>query len=316
MLANSPDYDYEVIDAATKGQVRELKRLLEAGGDPNAELDFGLFYTYTAMSEAMGAKQSRAMDMLLSHGANPDGEFDYDAKLAHGAALVGDAECMRVLLNYEPELDKEGSVWMRSNNVARYEVMTPHATAIRTGHEHIAEMIERFQAIPRVTDMDAVTREMLLEKNANGDCALDRPDTWHRIDEVLGSLNAKGETLTKADLMQTGGDGKSYLCKAVECNALRPVLDLLHSQNDGLHAAELVSAKGAASEVLQAIADKFALSAVFTKKNWQGANRTELAVTYQALDDEQKAAVPNYHQLHAQLGNSAELGRRMTGGRL
>lgn len=315
MPASSMDMDFDVIEAALKGQLRELKQLLDAGGDPNAELYFGYrYYTYSAMSEAVGAKRHKAMDLLLAHGANPNGEFDYDASLAHGLALNNDAEGLRVLLNYEPELDTPGSVWMRSERIARYETLTPRDTAERLGHGEIIALIDRHQAIPRIGDVKEVTRDRLFARNANGDCLLDRPDTWHRIGEVLESLAAKGETLTKQDLLETGGDGKSFLHKAVACNALEPLLELLHKQGEGIHASELLNAQGEAAELLDAIAGKFALPLLFAEENWKGRSGVELSAVYRALDAEQKQDVPNIFTLRMQLEGGQGMGRRMAGG--
>lgn len=315
-MSGSLDMDFDVIDAALRGNLRELKNLLESGGDPNAELWFGYqYYTYSAMSEACGAKQHQAMDILLMHGASPESEFDYDARVIHGLAMMGDMEGMRVLLNYEPDVDAKGSVWMRSGKMPRYQTLTATETAKMLGHEDVAALLDRHKAIPRIEDLQTVTRDSLLACNINGDCALDRPDTWHRFGEVMDALTANGETLTKVDLLQQGGDGKPFLHKAVACNALPQVMDLLHAQGDGLHHQELLNGKGEPSELLDAISKKFALALVFTEDNWQGCKRAEMDRVYRALDSDAREDVPNYHALRMQLEQGREgYGRRMAGG--
>lgn len=306
-MVSSLDMDFEVIEAAYHNQLRKLNDLLENGGDPNAEMWFGYeYYTYSAMSEACSKGNHKAMDMLLAHGANPNSEFDYDATVAHAFALSGNAEGMAILLNYEPDINAKGSVWLKEENRSFYKHMTVRETAEYKGHTHIVEMLDRYAQMPKLEDAATIDKATLLARNENGDCLLDHPSSWRNFAAIAESLHSKNEFLSKDELLQPAADGRTWLEKAVACNAMLPVLEHLAAQGEGLSSNDLVTATDTPTPLLEAICDKFALEQLFTLENWRVSGKSEMERVYHSLSDEQKADVPGYHVLRVQL---ASIGR-------
>lgn len=305
-------YDYQVISAAKEGELDELRSLLKSGGDPNAE-----YYIthgenlFTALGEAFASQQYAAMDMLLSHGANPDAPYDFTAHIIHAIAWGGDEKALDILWNYEPDLSKQGKLYFSEGGKrSLHEPMTAREVAEKRGHEGFVAQLERYAAIPAVGDARAVTKEDLLRPNANGDCMLDHPSCWRQVDEVFDSLWYQKAHLTKAELLP-------HMERAVACGKLQEVLHHLNDHGEALRTDDLLTVDGKRTPLLETVLEKGQADALFKLDNWRDCHVDDVTRLYKALPAKAQESIPNYFSLRTRLSlneMAQGAGRSMRGG--
>lgn len=100
-------------------------------------------------------------------------------------------------------------------------------------------------------DTHLQTQESIgMPKGATG-CLLDNPKTWRRIGEIFAALARNGEYFTKQELLADRGGGNSLLSFAVQCRALPMVFSYLEAQGEAITTADLVQPGGNISNALQ-----------------------------------------------------------------
>lgn len=303
--------DYAIVSAAGSGALRELKKLLDRGGDPNAEC-FIMYgdYVFTALGEAYAGKHYDAMDMLLSYGANPDMDYDYYANVIHAIAHDGDMQALDVLFNYSPDLEKKGRVYFRDaqGRSVLSEPLIARDVAEKRGHTEFVALIDRYTVMPSLHEDAAVDKATLLTKNAHGDCMLDHPSTWRQFERVGAELQAQGEHLTAAEM-------QPHLHRAVSCHALDKALAALHANGEALRADALLGADGRPNALLEHIITKGQVQELFQVANWQGGDLQELTRLYRALPESAQDLITNYRSLRAQVSPKTQgVGRSVRGG--
>lgn len=92
----------DIHHAAYAGDLRKLKALLQAGGDPNARSKFG----YAPLHSAAEGDQAESCRILLAAGALlDDAENAMSASALHHAAMCGSADACEALLAAGASLD-------------------------------------------------------------------------------------------------------------------------------------------------------------------------------------------------------------------
>lgn len=102
-------------EAASRGNVRELERLVKAGADVNAKGSMGITPAWWAIRN----RNKVGFEWLLAHGANPNAEVE-TITIMELAAGYEDSEFLKIVLRYKPDLNRAGP----------YTGHTPLSTAV------------------------------------------------------------------------------------------------------------------------------------------------------------------------------------------
>ncbi|MEZ0345545.1 MAG: ankyrin repeat domain-containing protein [Infirmifilum sp.] len=123
--------------AASRGDLREVKRLLDSGADPNTR---DWLSGETPLHKAAANGQFDIAKLLLDHGADPNAPDKYGRTPLYHAAANGQFRVARLLLERgaDPLIRKkwDPDYWD--------EAFTPADVAERKGYEDVARLIEEW----------------------------------------------------------------------------------------------------------------------------------------------------------------------------
>lgn len=135
-------------------------------------------------------------------------------------------------------------------------------------HENILQIFDSAEHLPpQPEDYRQITRARLLD-DSNGPCLLDAGRTWLHTEEILQSLEARGEWLTRDDLMKVSLSGMERFATAARLGKGPRLLHHLNRQNSVLTAEDLVYENGAPTLLLKAFASSDTLPELFSRANW------------------------------------------------
>lgn len=290
--------DGQLNSAASLGDVKKLKALLDAGGNVNYSFRLPHGQRVSLIQTTLTNGKLDCFDLLLARGVSPNASIGSLPALCWTAAY-GKETALSILLDYLPDMDATSPHYKsKVGNVYRPVYYSAWQEALENGHSEIIAMLDRHINYPQLSKIaEPVCKAQLFEKNARGDCLLDNPATWRDLPRVLADLAVHGESLGLQDLQRHSVDGRSWLQRAVECNQLSPLLAHLNEQGQGLHAAELLAEDGGPNDVLEKIIRKQQIDKLFVPQNWMTTTTKQLVDFYQALPQEERADIRNIHQL-------------------
>lgn len=155
---------------------------------------------------------------------------------------------------------------------------------------------------------DAPTRESLTAADSRGFSALDNAKTWRDMAKILPLVD-------KAFLLEhQNRDGEPLLANAVYAGKLPEMVAHLNARGEKLTPDDLLAEDGkTASPVLDFIAAQGEAAVLFRLDNWVGQSAKSLQRVYEALPDDGKSQVKNYHSLKQQVSaaqpSAAGIGR-------
>lgn len=296
--AGVPDIN-DIVDEAGKSllqQAVEMEHgeplitvaLLEAGADPNKASPFGTTPLHVAAQQGL----SKKVYPLLRHGANMNAQDMGGETPLHKAVGYSRRDIALELM----QMGADTTVGDNENKPP-YEMKRQ-----APDNELITRMIAN--KVPEVLSAQSdVSRAMLLERKDNGTCPLDAGVNWLRAGDWLKKLEAKGESLTKEDLLETGRDGMAFLTRALLNRSGEEVLGHMMHHGSYLKAEDVFDDKGQPNALLEQLTQRGLVAALFEPEGWKGHSADELSATFRALPDEAKQQVGNIHTLRAQLGS-------------
>jgi len=198
----------ELHDAARKGDVRRVKKLLEKGADPDVKDELG----HTPLHLAALLGHVEIVKMLLEHGANPNTQDRSGETPLHHAAYWGRVDVARLLLERGADPDARNG----------YGKTPLHSAAWRGSVEVVKLLLER-GADPNAQNRDSKTP--LHEAADRGHLEVVRLLLQHGADPNVGvggaTLLSFAISYCNADviklLLERGASVKpKYLCDAIE----------------------------------------------------------------------------------------------------
>lgn len=272
------------------GRYDMCKMLLDCGADP----DLGTKRGFTPLHIATNNNNPDICELLLDYGADPNrynlsGRFPPDQETAlHEGARKNRRNCLKPLLDggADPMLkDMHGKTVAQGVPEMWMDVLT---------------IVDDYESLPRVDVDSDFTKADLLKKH-NGICTLDNPVTWRQWPTISEKLEAKGESFSKAELIEQGCNGKSYLHRAAEARMLGAVVEGLNRQGESLSVAELQ----ADPAFLPHLNRHHVPNALFTFDNMHLQGTGAVMRNHSALSETGQAEVRGVHQLAQELRKSA-----------
>lgn len=298
-----PQLQDHFLQAVQSGDIETVWHFLQS-----CQVDIDYFYpgeisseTHTnALIEAAHQGHLDVAELLVAFGAqlNQLGEFGYCA-LDH-AAWRGDAPMVHMLVNagcfIDQQDDRGQTPYMNAGSAGNNK---PKAEEIRTILRAPAECPRLF---PMGIDA-AISPAALFEQNEHQRCPLDHPHTWRQMGNVLHALEQEGEVLPLERWQEHNADGITWLERAAECFAFRPLAAHLHRQGVQITPDLLVDERTkAATPLLQKLARTYQLDAVFSYENLRGRSRQDVQAVYHAVPAPLRRQLNHYHALMTQLG--------------
>lgn len=159
--------------------------------------------------------------------------------------------------------------------------------------EMVRTAVRNAKPLPHLKGRKTLSKTSLFA-TTESNSLLDHPSTWHEMWDILD------EPLNLNDLLKTDAKGRPWLARAIECRQFERVRDMLAEQGEELADAKLwVEKDGSASHALKALVHKFEAGKLFELEYAQKMPLTDVKNIYQALPQQGKAQVDNYHQLIA-----------------
>ncbi|MBM3618231.1 MAG: hypothetical protein FJX23_06760 [Alphaproteobacteria bacterium] len=283
--------------AVNSGSPNIVATLLRWGADPNAETIRG----YTPLHAAVEQNRPQMSTLLLDYGANPD----HRAK--SGTMELGDT----ILHDVVKSQNTDGTIQLliagADAHVVNKDGKTPLGAVSGIGSfssftPSILSALEMSEGLPRIPQDGALTKSSLFAPDEKGKCALDNPANWRRLPEMLSRLKEAGETpFTKAELMQEGANGMTYLERAANARALDVLVADFNSRGESFTVQEITSVKGLASLKGSAHLAR----AVFTPENTADWTPSKLRTDYALLNESAREAVTDFAQLTLRVGRNA-----------
>jgi outer membrane protein assembly factor BamB len=152
LSALGDDRDKELINAARRGNVEQVKTLLEQGADANATTEYGA----TALFFAADRGNMEIIQLLLDHGADVNAKDTfYEATALTWAAMSDHADAVKLLLEKGAEGAEDvlgmaaalgkveiATVVIDSGKVKPEDLSDAYAAALARGHTDVAELIK------------------------------------------------------------------------------------------------------------------------------------------------------------------------------
>lgn len=275
--------------AVNGGNADIVKTLLRWGANPNAATIRG----YTPLHSAIELRHPKVTDLLLDYGANPDnrtksGTTELGETLLHSIVKRQDAEGVQRLLmaGADPFVkNKDGKTPLQSvSGVGSFSSYPPS----------LLSALEMTEGLPQLPPQGELKKSALFEKDGKGKCLLDNPATWRKLPEVLSRLKTAGEAgFTKAELMQEGANGYTYMERAAQGHALGTLVADFNGRGESFTVQEIIEGKGMRH---LAASDQLA-RAVFTPENTLNWKPAELRSNLALLAEDTRGAVKNLSQL-------------------
>lgn len=279
------------------GRPNIVATLLRWGADPNMENRRG----YTPLHYAIQQNRTEMSTLLLDYGANPDhraksGTSELGETLLHDVVKSQNTEGTQQLLiaGADPHVvNKDGKTPLGAVcGVGSFSTYTPA----------ILSALEMTESLPRIPEEGALTKSTLFTPDAKGKCALDSHANWRRLPEILSRLNEAGEEpFTKAELMQEGANGITYLERAAKARVLDVLVKDFNARGESFSVQEITAVKG-----MDTLSESAHLArAVFTPDNTTEWTPSKLRANYAALGDDAREAVSNLSQLSLHVAKNA-----------
>lgn len=326
-VSENTELNSRLVEAANSGQTREVEALLRAGADANWQRPDG---GYTALHCAASEGFIPVMRALIQHGADttlPDARGNSPLIFA---ASSKHTDAVRLLLQTTPDYPLD-ALNARGNNALslcitpKYAPDTaialldagasPHteirnqegersslfAEATALGNKDALYLLNQYaKAQPKLGDFD---RQTVLDADSH---VLQHPKGWQAFPEIAATLAQQGTPLTKADLLTSYAEGRSYLGRAAECYQLPKVLDYLHTQGETVTADDLLQQDGTPNALLQTCIRSQSVGALMSEANWKGQGSAALQRVWQALPAEGREQVGNYFSLNARVSQGEQ----------
>ena len=172
-----------------------------------------------------------------------------------------------------------------------------------TMESHIDAVLKHLDKIPLIDANDpTLTPGMLTDKNAEGYCPLDHPDTWEAFPEIAAALEAKGTPITPELLKTTSNFNMDYFEIGVLCEQFPTILHAINAGGDFIRTDDLLEEDGTANGFLKNLISSNQVRHLFTLENWEDAKPTEARSMFKALPEKAQAQVDNFYRLMSELG--------------
>ena len=119
--------------ALDQAPLETIRQLLELGADPSSDASDGFPPLYSAIIDPPRPDRRAVIELLLSHGADPNQRGINDFTVLHAAAQMGDHAVVESLL-------EAGADPAARTRIDDYE--TPAETAAACGHDHLAAFLD------------------------------------------------------------------------------------------------------------------------------------------------------------------------------
>lgn len=133
--------------AAENGNLTTLKKLLDAGADPDGDTSYG----DTPLIIAIMSDHRDAVDLLLQYKADVNKTNRFGASAFTGVAAMGDVELVGKFIKHGADIDKT----FPFNNPATRRVQgntTPLSVAVQMGHTQVVKLLLQNKADPHIRD--------------------------------------------------------------------------------------------------------------------------------------------------------------------
>lgn len=258
---------------------------------------------FSPLYEAIRRKHVPMVRLLLQHTEDINHLSAGNKSPLHLAATLCHTEITRMLLDYgaSMELMGEGVIGKANAYDMAEDTLSMNGglgASGDKGRQRACVDVLRKQTEAYEMPLPATYDIKTLAFEGEGYAApLDQPRLWHQFDDVVRQMEKQGQALGKADLLAMNTDGKSWLQRGVECGKGTEVLAYLSARNEPLEPQDMLGADGLPTPLLQAIADHYALPALFSHDQWKGRPPEAMQQVYQALPEDARGQVNNYHSL-------------------
>lgn len=333
-------------NAVRRKDAQTVEALLEEGLDPNLKIN-SQHSTKRAVTIAVEYDDPRIFDLYVRHGANLNmnvvGRNNPLFLSAANGDLRGVLRCLGAgadadtrdsgsksnehvlhlgVTQANPQLVKyllDGGAWKAIERGSGGKQSPLKLAELKAGNhpqkQEVLALLRRYQAMPCPDFEAGFSKAELLQKNDEGLCMLDHPQTWRRWSEVCETLAARGEAFNKQELTQPDAQGQTWLQRATECFSLKQVVRELNKHNEAVTQDDLLDARQA-NPLCESIRETRQIPAVITSantKHWSVQGLQHVVGKFDAY--EREMFVPNLHQLayaistHRQQQGEENMGR-------
>jgi hypothetical protein len=153
-------------------------------------------------------------------------------------------------------------------------------------------------------DLVSLTQVLNPEERRNDDfipkTALGSVKFWDRVDQVLHSLDARGEVITLDHLRNVKRhDGRAFINQLVQDNHFAALMKISKSSGQRFSVDELTVTNDKQISIIDVLIKRNRLDRLFNERYWRG-HRAELLAVYNNLDASRQNMIP-FDELHARL---------------
>lgn len=248
---------------AANGDMPQVRRAVEQGAELNARHSDNRM---SSLHKSLIRKNLDVVRYLLAQGADPNVATIRGFTPLHTVSTANEVENAAFLLDYgaNPDaysqagtLDSLGetplfSAGQRNSLAVLHQLLRAGADPllpvfhnervrdkIASTFDDVQAELEYYENLPRIGEVESVTKAELLTKDAQGNCPLDNPVTWRQWDAISAQLARNGERFTKHELHVVSSQGATYLAVAAEARSLDAVVRDLNRHGQALEVREL-----------------------------------------------------------------------------
>lgn len=266
------------------------KLLLMAGADPNIQTIRG----YTPLHLAAKMTHPDIVEILLDYGADPD------IRTISGTGKLGDTVLHEIVTfrqnnGIAHRLLDAGADPLLENGEGKKPYEKISASISRSVPvDRLLSALEAHEAMPRISDVEKLTKAKLFEPDNQKNSMLDNPHTWRHWSEVVEKLKVAGEApLSKKELLQQGKNEMSFLERAIKARALGKVVKQLNLQGESITVAE-IAALPTGKDLMQS---HQIARALFTPANTLNWGKDKIRANALLLGGSAREAIPNFQRL-------------------